>query len=170
MASPSLIIITGLPGTGKTTVAFALAQKLIAEHFNTDMIRTEMGLRGQYEQETKERVYALLLDKTLRAMQEGRSVVVDGTFYQSRLRARFKHLASTLGIPIYWVELWAESEVIRKRVGKKRTYSEADFEVHLKVNAMYEPILDPHLRLQSNDSNLAQLLQEILSYLDKAQK
>jgi len=170
MTSPSLIIITGLPGTGKTTVALALTQKLKAEHFNTDMIRMDMGLRGQYDRETKEQVYTVLLDKALSAMREGRSVVVDGTFYQSKLRAKFKHLATTLGVPIHWIELWAEPEVIRKRVGKKRLYSEADFEVHLKVKAMYEPILDPRLRLQSNDSNLSQLVEEILSYLENAQK
>ena len=170
MTSPSLIIITGLPGTGKTTVALALAEKLIAEHLNTDMIRMEMGLRGQYDQETKERVYKVLLERASKAIKERRSVVVDGTFYQSKLRAKFKRLASRLGVSIYWVELWAKPEVIRKRVGKKRMYSEADFKVHLQVKAMYEPILDSHLRLESNDSNLSQLVQEVLAYLGKAQK
>ena len=37
------ILIMGLPGSGKTTLAQALKQKLNAEHFNADEVRTKFN-------------------------------------------------------------------------------------------------------------------------------
>ena len=170
MSSASLIIITGLPGTGKTTIATALSERISAAHFNTDMLRTELGLRGQYDQETKAQVYAVLLDRARDTLRGGNTVIIDGTFYQAKLRYRFKQLATSEGISVHWIELWADTEVIRTRVSKKRAYSEANFDVYQKIKAMYEPIQDPHLHLRSKDTNLEYLIEEILSYLDSEQK
>ena len=33
------ILVMGLPGSGKTTLATALAKELNAEHFNADLVR-----------------------------------------------------------------------------------------------------------------------------------
>lgn len=170
MIPTSLIIITGLPGTGKTTLATALAQRLDAEHYNTDMIRSDLGLRGQYDSDTKEQVYLALLESAKGGLQTGNIVVVDGTFYQSQLRSRFDQLARSQAAAVHWVELWADPDLIQKRVSKRRTYSEADFEVYLKIKSTYEPILSPHLRLQSNNTNLQELIETILVYLEAQQK
>ncbi|NRB51845.1 MAG: AAA family ATPase [Saprospiraceae bacterium] len=167
---PKLLIITGLPGTGKTTVATALSERLSAAHFNTDMLRTALGLRGQYDQETKAQVYSILLARAKDAIRDGKTVVIDGTFYQAKLRARFEQLANAEGVPVHWIELSADTEVIRKRVSKQRAYSEADFEVYQKIKESYEPILAPHLSLRSEDTNLQHLIGEILSYLRSQQK
>ncbi|MBX2876075.1 MAG: ATP-binding protein [Saprospiraceae bacterium] len=170
MIPASLIIITGLPGTGKTTLATALAQRLDAHHCNTDMIRSDLGLRGQYDSDTKQQVYLALLESAKGGLQTGNIVVIDGTFYQAQLRSRFDQLARSQAVPIHWVELWAEPDLIQKRVSKTRTYSEADFEVYLKIKAAYEPILTPHLRLQSDNSNLQELIEAILAHLEAEKK
>lgn len=57
----SLIMITGLPGTGKTTFAQALADKLNIPSLNSDQVRHEMGKRGQYDEASKKEVYGKLL-------------------------------------------------------------------------------------------------------------
>ena len=44
-----LLVVFGLPGTGKTTFARALAARLGLPHFNTDIIRAELGRKQQYE-------------------------------------------------------------------------------------------------------------------------
>ncbi len=168
--TPELLIITGLPGTGKTTIATILSQRISAAHFNTDMLRAELGLRGQYDQETKKKVYSTLLDRARNAIREGKVVIIDGTFYRQNLRSRFKQLAASEGVPVHWIELWADIEVIRKRVSKRRAYSEANFEVYQKIKASYEPISDPHLRLQSDNTNREHLIEEIIAYVHSEPK
>ena len=151
---PRLIMVTGLPGTGKTTFAKALAQHLNAQHLNTDILRTEMELRGQYDNEVKSKVYEALQHKTQQFLKEGISVVVDGTFYRLELRQPYNKLAKHTGIPIHWLLITAPEALIRERVSKKRKYSEADFEVYQKIKNSWEPFKSKVLKINSTAISL----------------
>ena len=52
-----LIMITGLPGTGKTTYAMKLAKSIEAIHLNSDIVRAQIGKRGHYDKASKAAVY-----------------------------------------------------------------------------------------------------------------
>ena len=151
---PQLIMVTGLPGTGKTTFAKALAQHLNAQHLNTDILRTEMGLRGQYDDEIKSKVYKALQHRTQQLLKEGVSVVVDGTFYRLELRQPYDELAQHTGVPIHWLLITAPEAIIKERVSKKRKYSEADFEVYQKIKNSWEPFNIKALVIHSTTINL----------------
>jgi len=135
----TLFLTTGLPGTGKTTFARALAQRLGAAHLNTDILRAEMGLRGQYGETAKKKVYEALEQRTGQLLAEGKTVVVDGTFYLRSLRKTYQALAEEHKRPIFWFIIEAPEEVVKQRVSQKREYSEADFEVYQKIKAQWEP-------------------------------
>ena len=160
-----LIIISGLPGTGKTTFARALAQQRDISHFNSDIIRTELGLRGQYDTTTKEKVYAQLEYRTSRTLQQGGDVVVDATFYKNQLRAPYIKMAADRSTPLKWIELKADEATIKQRVTAKREYSEADFEVYRKIKKAYEPLSIPHLVLSSAQLSIEEMLEASEKYL-----
>lgn len=162
-----LILVFGLPGSGKTTFARALAERRGASHFNSDIIRDQMGLLGQYDATSKKKVYDGLENAVRQALLEKKDVVIDATFFKNSLREPFLQIARETGAPYFWIELKADPEVIRKRVSKKRPYTEADFEVYQKVKAAFEPLDEPHLILQSDNSNLDQLLETAEKYLDQ---
>ena len=146
---PCLIMITGLPGCGKTTFARALAGEIDAVHLNTDMLRDEMGLRGQYDEQSKQKVYASLQERATRLLAERKSVILDGTFYKESLRQPYTQLAKAKQALIIWFQLQAKREAILERTSKKRQYSEADFEVYQTIAAAWEEFSHPPIFIQS---------------------
>ena len=134
-------------------------------HFNTDKIRIKLGKQGQYSEEAKAHVYTSLLTQTKKALAEGKRVIVDGTFYKKELRDPFLALAVHFAIPIHWVELRAGEAVIKERVSKKRLYSEADFTVYEKIKALYEPLEEEHLVLDTDRFSVAEMITQITEFL-----
>ena len=160
-----LIVILGLPGTGKTTFAGALAAQAGARHLNTDMLRAELGLRGQYDETAKSMVYDELLRLTRTALQQGTPVVLDGTFYRQAFRDRISDLAQETGAVLKWIELQASPETVKVRVSQKRPYSEADFAVYRKIREAFEPLNEERLSLDSDQKNLEGMLREAREYI-----
>jgi predicted kinase len=56
-----LLLIAGLPATGKTTLAEALARQLGAVHYHSDKVRGALNLMGRYDKASKDQVYEALL-------------------------------------------------------------------------------------------------------------
>lgn len=165
MAKRNLIIVTGLPGTGKSTVASALAKRLPGRHLNTDIIRHGMGLRGQYDAGSKSVIYDALFSFAEKGLVDWEYVVIDATFSKMELRQKAVDLAERNGAGIFWIELNTSEEEIKKRVSKKREYSEADFEVYLKIKKEYLPISWPCLRLNTDELGVDEMIDKIVNYI-----
>lgn len=162
---PLLLLLSGLPGAGKTTLARAYAARYPVLHLNSDILRAELNLRGHYTPEDKARVYAALLDRAETALRRGQDVLIDSTFYTNTIRQPFVELAGRCGADIRWVEVRASEETIRERVSRPRPDSEADYEVYLKIRDASEPIKAPHLVLWSDREELHTLVAQMHEYL-----
>lgn len=160
-------MITGLPGTGKSTFATALAQAIGGKHLNTDIIREALGKRGQYDLDTKAAIYAEMLRQTAQLLENKEDVVVDGTFYQKKLRQPFLAVAQKYGANVHWMEISADESIVRTRVNCRRTHSEADFAVYLKIKSQYENLDAPHLDLRSDYLSVAEMVEQAKTYLEE---
>jgi predicted kinase len=102
-----LIVIGGLPGVGKTTVARAVAGRLGAAHVRVDAF--EVALLRQGLAPTPEDVgghgYDLALAAADTCLAAGTSVVVDAVFPVARSRRPFRELAARHGTPVHWLRL-----------------------------------------------------------------
>lgn len=160
-----LILVTGLPGSGKTTLAKAYAARHGALHLNSDLLRRELGLMGHYLPEDKKKVYDALLERTRDALLAGKAVVVDSTFFKESIREPFRTLAAECKVKLYWIEIRASERSIRERVQTPRPDSEADFSVYEKIRDAYEPLREPHLALWSDEMSLTEMAASVREFV-----
>lgn len=166
MSTRKLILVVGLPGTGKSTFSRALAAELGARHLNSDVIRAETGLRGKYTPEDKAKVYEELAARTRALLEAGWTVIVDATLYREDLRRPYTELARQLDCPIRWIELQTGETTIKERVSVQRPYSEADLAVYQEIKSLYAPLTAPHLTLQTDDAPPETLVKAAKTFLD----
>lgn len=160
-----LLLIAGLPGSGKTTVARAFAALSGSVHLNSDTIRHELGLMGHYRPENKEKVYFTLLERSRKALLQGKTVVVDSTFFKESVREPFRALASECSVPLRWVEVRAEEHTLRERLSHPRPDSEADFSVYEKIRDAFEPLPDERLIVNTDTETPESAALKIQQYL-----
>jgi predicted kinase len=102
-----LVVIGGLPGVGKTTVARAVAGRLSAAHVRVDAF--ELALLRQGLAAAPEDVgahgYDLALVAAASCLAAGTDVVVDAVFPVAAARRPFRELAARHGTPAHWVRL-----------------------------------------------------------------
>ncbi len=156
-----IFIVTGLPGSGKSTLAEALAKEFKAEYLNTDRIRTEIGLRGQYGPAAKEAIYIIMMQEADSCLAMNQNLVLDGTFYMHKHREAFNKLAQKWQIEPLWIEVEAEESIIKERMSKKREFSEANFEVYREIKAIWEPIVINHISLRSDHSTTKKMIEAV---------
>ena len=159
-----IVIVYGLPGSGKTYFASHLAKRLEAVYISTDRMRNQRMSSKSYSEEEKDAVYAAVLDKTKGLVQRGNDVVVDGTFYKREFLEQFGREPELLD-SIRFIEVQAEENVIRQRLARPRIDSEADWSVYKKIKKQWLPKSVRRLVLQSTDENLEEMLGEALKYL-----
>lgn len=163
-----LIMITGLPGSGKTTFAKALASSLNAVPLNVDIIRDNMGRRGKYNKTSKSMIYANMLRQTESYLHRGEDIVVDATFYKSALRKPYKKLAKKYKNQLFWIMVTAKDRDIKERMQQNEQYSVADYADYLTIKSIYEPLEEGHLILHSDSLSIEKMLVKAREFLSLA--
>ena len=126
-----LVVVCGLPGVGKTTVARMVADRLGVEPLRTDVVRRELFPDPSYTDEERLAVYETLFDRARARLDRGTDVVLDGTFADAAPRERTRELAATAGTERRIVRVTCEEPVVRERIaGRTGDESDADFEVY----------------------------------------
>ncbi|MCG8319618.1 MAG: AAA family ATPase [Cytophagales bacterium] len=160
-----IVVVFGLPGTGKSYFAGRLAEIIKAEYISSDRVRFKMIKDRAYTEEEKMKVYDQMLVLTRQLIRQQKRVVLDATFYRKEIRQMFVALAASLNVKIYFIEVTARELLVKKRVSKKRKESEADYEVYRKVKALFQPMVEQHLTLESQENNIREMLEKAAKYL-----
>lgn len=144
LAPPALVILSGLPGTGKTTFAAHLAERLHIVHLESDAIRRGISAQPTYRPGESAAVFARAEQLAAEALARGKNVVVDATNLSNRDRKRFLRLASRVGAKLVAVRVTAPDAVVRERLRQPRNgNSQAGLEVYEMMRGRPQPFRVP---------------------------
>jgi predicted kinase len=159
-----IVIVFGLPGSGKSYFASRLAKMINARHVNSDKVRKEMFTERIYSEHEKKMVYNKMLELMKEAVQQNNDLVLDATFHRKETRQMLLEEMEDHD-EIIFIEIEADENIIRERVEKKRPFSEADFEVYKLISQQNEPLAEAHLVLKSTNDNINEMLERATKYL-----
>lgn len=127
---PALIAMTGLSGTGKSTVAESIVRATGARYAVADVVRKQLATlegaagaawgEGIYTPEWTARTYDRLFEIAREQLQQGHPVVLDATFLQEDLRQRAADTAAKAGVPFVLVESVCDDDVVRERLAARQ--------------------------------------------------
>ena len=159
-----IVIVFGLPGSGKSYFASRLAARINADYLNSDRVRKNMFSRRIYSTKEKHSVYTEMIEQMELAIKQNRNLVLDATFWKSDMRMKFLNAASAIG-GVTYIEIIAEESLIRDRLSQPRGDSEANFEVYKILKAQWEPLEEEHLVLRSTNDNIEEMLRSAARHL-----
>lgn len=132
-AAPRLALVGGMPGTGKSTVAGALADRTGAVLLSSDRVRKELaGLDplspagsgfgdGLYTAAGRAAVYAELLRRAAALLAEGESVVLDATWSSAAVRRDAAATASAAAADLVELSCEVHPEIAADRIRRRRS-------------------------------------------------
>lgn len=128
-----LILMSGLSGAGKSTVARQLARKLSAIHIRSDAVRKHLagiplqqkGGNELYTAEMTEKTYQRLLSLGVMLASQGFTVILDAKYDRTSLRQEAIAAAKSAQIPLQIIHCTAPHEVLKERL-QQRTGDIAD--------------------------------------------
>jgi predicted kinase len=164
-----LVQICGLPGTGKSTLAAALAERGPVVLLRIDAIEAAMRRNGLTPSQTGIACYSVAHAIALPHLQRGLTVIADAVSAVAAARDGWRGTADAAGVPLRVIETVLPDPVEHRRRVEGRTNDLAGFTLPSWVDVQavaeeYEPRLDDRLVLDTR-RELSGCLQEALNFL-----
>ena len=181
LPQPAIILVSGVTGMGKSTLAAELARRRSMVHISSDVTRKnlvgiepavhrcEPFMEGIYSPSFSDRTYAAMLEKAREHLQAGDSVILDGTFRRAKERRDVLDLAKDLNAEAWIVQCSLDEEEAHRRLERRiktgGSVSDGRWELYHQQLLQWEPVREvaPHRHIildteGSPEDNVAALL------------
>jgi len=156
-----IVLMAGLPGTGKTTLARELARRTQGTVLSKDEIRAALFSPEDIEYSVKQDdfVMQVMLEAARYMLQEtpDRKIFLDGRTFSRRYQVdRVLKLARELAQPWTIIECTCSDETARRRLDLEPDRSHPahnrTFALYLEMKAHFEPITYPRTMISTDQS------------------
>lgn len=185
-SEPIALIVFGRIASGKSTLASSLSEKTGLRCYSTDRIRKEIAgispttylpddkRRKLYQKKVSAKTYSRLLRNGLLEIQNGRSVILDGTFSRKEIREEWIRYFEDQNIDYLFIEAVAGKDIRRERLQNRNQRTDIISDARLSememLDEQYAPTghiksackirIDTALPLNENREKLFRLLTE----------
>ena len=176
VARPALAVLTGLPGTGKSTLGRQLAAAVPLLHLETDVLRRVLFPRPAYTPTENARLFLAIHRLIDRLLADGLPLLLDGTNLAEAARRRLRGIADRRDAPFVMVRTAAPEGVVRARLarrvaGRNATgrrdpddASDATWDTYERMRGNEEPVRQDH-RLVETSGDISAVVRELADEL-----
>ena len=164
---PPFIVVSGLPGTGKSYFSRRLAEKLPCIILESDWIRQQLYKSPTYSIEESSRLFQVIHSLIEELLGKGIPVILDATNLSERNRETLYHIADKLKAKLILVRVEAPPDVVKQRLEARSSgynpgdNSRADWEVYQRMKSSVEKLARRHFAVDTS-RDLTPVIDKIL--------
>ena len=154
IAEPALIVVSGLPGTGKTYFCNRLAERLPSVVLESDVLRKTLFSPPRYSAKESSQLFRAIHQLIQKLLAKGIPLILDATNLSERNREYLYSIADRLDAKLVLVRVEAPPEVVRQRLEARRdkpeNKSDADWEIYRRMKYSVERIRRNHYAVDTS--------------------
>jgi len=163
---PALVVVSGLPGTGKSYFCNKLAERLPFTILESDALRKVLFSPPSYGAKESSHLFRAIQRLIERLLKKGIPLILDATNVSERHREYLYSIADHLDVKLILVRVEAPPEVVRGRLEARLenpgNKSDADWTIYQRMKSSVEKIRRKHYAVDTS--------QDITPVLDKIVK
>lgn len=162
---PSIIVVSGLPGTGKSYFCRRLAERLPFVILESDALRKKLFPNPTYTAAESAYLFRAIHYLIEELLKKGTPIILDATNLEEKKRERIYNIAERLNARLTIVRTEAPPELVQQRLRQrmsrknKSDNSDADWTVYQQMKTTVEKISRRHFAVDTS--------QDITPVIDK---
>ncbi len=154
VVEPAFIVVSGLPGTGKSYFCSQLAQRLPFIILESDALRKALFPSPSYSPQESSRLFRAVRLLIERLLKKGIPLILDATNLSERYREYLYSIADRLSVKLVLVRVEAPPWVVRERLKARRENSadksDADWTIYQKMKPSVQKIRRNHYAVDTS--------------------
>lgn len=154
IVKPFLILISGLPGTGKSYFSRRLTERLSCVRLESDELRKTLFPSPGYSAGESKRLFSALHKLIEELLQQNIPVLLDATNLIEHHREKLYHIADRLEVKLILVRVEAPAEVVQERLQARSDgqddSSDADFSIYQRMKQRAQRIRRQHFAVDTS--------------------
>ena len=173
VVKPAFVVVSGLPGTGKSYFCRRLAERIPVIILESDVMRKTLFPSPTYSTAESARLFQAIHNLIEYLLKKGIPLVLDATNLSERNRERLYHIAYQLDARLVMVRVEAPPEVVQERLrnrangtGSEEDQSEADWAVFQRMKTSVQKIRRHHFAVDTS-RDIAPVLDKVVREINR---